>query len=256
MSAALVTREGRVTIVSINRPAAMNALDFPAHEELGRIFDDFDADPDQWVAILTGEGEKAFCAGQDLRAHAEGADLTLPPRGFGGLTSRFDLRKPVIAAVNGLAFGGGFELALACDLIIASDHARFALPEPRVGLAALAGGVQRLPRMIGLKPAMGMMLTGRSVTAAEGERLGFVNQVTSGDVLSAAKEWAEAILACSPLAVRATKAVVMDDLEGRFADTIDAGWAHPAVLAMLASADAREGPQAFALKRPPLWRGV
>ena len=135
----------------------------PANIELGKVFDDFAADPELWVAIITGRG-RAFSAGNDLRYQAEGGKRSPMPRGFGGLTSRFDLRKPVIAAVNGVAMGGGFEIALACDLIVASDQAIFALPEPRVGLAALAGGLHRLPRQIGTKQALGMILTGRRVS--------------------------------------------------------------------------------------------
>ncbi|HEY0106242.1 MAG TPA: enoyl-CoA hydratase-related protein, partial [Rhizomicrobium sp.] len=153
-----VEREGRLTIVTLNRPEVMNALHAPAHAELAQVFDDFAADPDAWVAIVTGAGERAFSAGNDLKVTAAGggsAGTVLPrhPSGFGGLASRFDLDKPLIAAVNGIAMGGGFEIALACDIILAADGAVFALPEPRVGLAALAGGLHRLPRVIGAKRA-------------------------------------------------------------------------------------------------------
>ncbi|MEL7284700.1 MAG: enoyl-CoA hydratase-related protein, partial [Pseudomonadota bacterium] len=143
----------------MNRPEKMNALHPPANRDLGAVFDAFAEDKDLWVAIITGAGDRAFSAGNDLRYQAEGGEMFPVPKGFGGLTNRYDLFKPVIAAVNGVAMGGGFEIALACDLIIASDNARFALPEPKVGLAALAGGLHRLPRQIGLKRAMGMMLT-------------------------------------------------------------------------------------------------
>ena len=135
----------------------------------------------------------------------------MPASGFGGLTSRWDLDKPVIAAVNGVAMGGGFEIALACDIIIASENARMALPEPKVGLAALAAGVHRLPRQIGLKRAMGMMLTGRHVQAQEGYELGFVTAVAQeGEALSEARRWAEMILECSPMSIRATKQAAKD----------------------------------------------
>ena len=154
-----------------------NALHIDAHFELNKVFDDFSADPEQWVAIVTGAGDKAFCAGNDLKWQAAGGKRGWDKGGFAGLTSRFDCDKPIIAAVNGVAMGGGFEIALACDLIIASENATFALPEPRVGLAALAGGVHRLPRQIGLKRAMGMILTARHVSAKEGLELGFVNEV-------------------------------------------------------------------------------
>src|ERR1700681_79203 len=134
-----VTRKGPITIVTLSRPEVYNALHTDAHFELNRVFDDFCADPEQWVAIVTGAGDKAFCAGNDLKWQAAGGKRGWDKGGFGGLTSRFDCDKPIIAAVNGVAMGGGFEIALACDLIIASENAMFALPEPRVGLAALAG---------------------------------------------------------------------------------------------------------------------
>ena len=182
-------RDGNVFIVTINRPERMNALHPPGNAELSDVFDEFQNDPDLWVAIITGAGDRAFCAGNDLRYQAEGGDRSaMPTSGFGGITSRWDLDKPVIAAVNGVAMGGGFEIALACDIIIASENARLALPEPKVGLAALAAGVHRLPRQIGLKQAMGMMLTGRHVPAAEGKQLGFVTEVVpEGQAFSTAR---------------------------------------------------------------------
>jgi enoyl-CoA hydratase/carnithine racemase len=135
----IVEKADHIMTVRINRPDRLNALHPPGNAELGEVFDDFDADDDMWVAIITGEG-RGFSAGNDLRHQAEGGERVATPRGFGGLSSRFDMQKPVIAAVNGVAMGGGFEIALSCDLIIASDKALFALPEPKVGLAALAGG--------------------------------------------------------------------------------------------------------------------
>ena len=143
---AAVEKDGPVTTVTLNRPEVMNALHSPTHFELDEVFNAFAADDSQWVAIVTGAGERAFSAGNDLKHQASGGKMGSPPSGFAGLTSRFDLNKPLIAAVNGVAMGGGFEIALACDLIIASENAVFALPEPRVGLAALAGGLHRLPR--------------------------------------------------------------------------------------------------------------
>src|SRR5271155_5550663 len=187
-----VEREGPVTIVTINRPEVMNAVRPPANFELAGVFDAFAADPEQWVAIVTGAGERAFSAGNDLKYQAGGGKMSAPPSGFAGLTSRFDLNKPLIAAVNGIAMGGGFEIALACDLIVASEAAIFALPEPRVGLAALAGGLHRLPREIGTKRALGMILTARRVTAKEGASLGFVNEVVApGELMAAAHRWAK-----------------------------------------------------------------
>src|SRR5579883_2438119 len=172
-----VERKGPITIVTLSRPEVYNALHIDAHFELNKVFDDLSSDPEQWVAIVTGAGDKAFCAGNDLKWQAAGGKRGWDKGGFAGLTSRFDCDKPIIAAVNGVAMGGGFEIALACDLIIASENATFALPEPRVGLAALAGGLHRLPRQIGLKRAMGMILTARHVPAREGLELGFVNEV-------------------------------------------------------------------------------
>lgn len=249
-------RDGRVLTVTLNRPEVMNALHPPANEELEQVFDEFAADPELWIAIVTGAGERAFSAGNDLKFTAQaGGRLETPPTGFAGLTSRFDCSKPVIAAVNGVAMGGGFELALACDLVIASENASFALPEPRVGLAALAGGVHRLPREIGLKNAMALLLTGRRVSAQEGYRLGFVNEVVAAaELMTTARRWAQEILACSPLSVRASKQCALDGLEhGGVRGAMTAQY--PAVHAMLKSEDFLEGPRAFAEKRPPRWKG-
>ncbi|AWB25284.1 enoyl-CoA hydratase [Methylobacterium currus] len=249
-----VTREDRVTVLTINRPTAYNALNAAAHEEMAAAFDAFAADDDQWVAILTGAG-RAFCAGHDLKQQAAGGGLVTPTSGFGGLTGRFDLTKPVIAAVNGAAMGGGFELALACDIVVASAAALFALPEPKVGLAALAGGMQRLPRAVGLKRAMALMLTGRRVSAREGLDLGFVTEVVDGDPLPAARAVAAEILACSPLSVRATKEAVLRGLTVPLEQALAEQWDYPAMRRMLASDDAAEGPAAFAAKRAPVWTG-
>ena len=166
------------------------------------------------MAIVTGAGDRAFSAGNDLKHQAGGGKMGARPPGSPGLTSRFDLHKPLIAAVNGVAMGGGFEIALACDLIIASENAVFALPEPRVGLAALAGGLHRLPRQIGLKRAMGMILTARRVSAREGLELGFVNEVVApGELMAAARRWAGLICECSPMSIRASKQAVMKGLD-------------------------------------------
>lgn len=252
-----VDREGPVTIFTLNRPDVMNALHSPAHFELHEAFDAFAADPDQWVGIVTGAGDRAFSAGNDLKHQAGGGKMGSPPSGFAGLTSRFDLNKPLIAAVNGVAMGGGFEIALACDLILASEKAVFALPEPKVGLAALAGGLHRLPRQIGLKRAMGMILTARRVTAAEGEQLGFVNAVVPADqLMDEARKWAAMIAECSPMSIRASKEAVMrgldaPSLEAAIKDQIKL----PAVAALFRSEDFVEGPMAFAQKRAPQWKG-
>jgi enoyl-CoA hydratase/carnithine racemase len=236
----------------------MNALHSPSHFELEQVFNDFAADPEQWVAIVTGAGERAFSAGNDLKAQAAGLRTANPPTGFAGITTRYDLTKPLIAAVNGVAMGGGFEIALACDLIIASENAIFALPEPRVGLAALAGGLHRLPRQIGLKRAMGMILTGRRVSAAEGKELGFVNEVVApGELMAAAIRWAKLICELSPMSIRASKQAVMNGLDEPSLQAALAGQnAYPAVAAMYRSADFIEGPKAFSEKRAPNWTGA
>lgn len=247
-------KHDHIAFVTINRPEVMNALHPPCHEELDRIFDDFAADADTWVAILTGSGDRAFSAGNDLKWTAEHGVPKLPKTGFGAITRRFDLVKPLIAAVNGFALGGGFEIALACDLIIAAEHARFGVPEPRVGLMASAGGVHRLPRHVPLKVAMGMMLTGKHITAAEAHRLGIVNEVVPAkDLIASAERWAGEILECSPLSVRATKQAAMQNLhlsvEEAMATRVEAE------SLLWASEDAIEGPRAFAQKRKPVWKG-
>ncbi|MBX3491922.1 MAG: enoyl-CoA hydratase/isomerase family protein [Parvibaculum sp.] len=248
-------RDGHLLVVTINRPERMNALHPPANFELEGIFNEFAADPDLWVAIITGAGDRAFSAGNDLRWQAEGNKLEVPATGFAGLTARFDLTKPVIAAVNGVAMGGGFEIALACDLIIASDNAKFALPEPKVGLAALAGGLHRLPRQIGAKRAMGMILTGRQVPAAEGMELGFVNEVVpAAELMAAAKRWAGLIMECSPMSIRASKEAVYKGLDIANLNEAVTG-KYPAVNALFKSEDLIEGPRAFAEKRKPNWKG-
>lgn len=243
-----------VFVVTLERPERLNALHPPANAELGEVFDRFAADDDAWVAIITGRG-RGFCAGNDLRYQAEGGERVPMPRGFGGLTSRFDLTKPVIAAVNGVAMGGGFEIALACDLIIAAETATFALPEPRVGLAALAGGLNRLPRQIGAKRALGMILTGRHVPAHEGQELGFVNEVVPADALmEAAHRWARTICECAPLSIRASKDVVYRSLSTASLEE-SMRTQYDSVKAMLSSEDFVEGPRAFAEKRTPNWKG-
>ncbi len=243
-----------ITTVTIDRPDRLNALHPPANAELGEVFDAFAADDDAWVAIITGRG-RGFSAGNDLRYQAEGGDRVPFPNGFGGLTGRFDLSKPVIAAVNGVAMGGGFEIALACDLIVASEKALFALPEPKVGLAALAGGLNRLPRQIGSKRALGMILTGRHVSAAEGKELGFVNEVVPHDELqAAARALAMSICECAPLSIRASKDVVYKSLD--YASLHESMQAkYDSVAAMVKSEDFVEGPKAFAEKRKPNWKG-
>jgi enoyl-CoA hydratase/carnithine racemase len=247
-------KRDRIAYVTINRPEVMNALHPPANDELSRVWDDFAADPDVWVGILTGAGERAFSAGNDLKYTALHGMPRMPKGGFGGLVMRFDLVKPLIAAVNGFALGGGLEIALACDIIVAADHARLGLPEPQVGLMAAAGGVHRLPRHVPLKLAMGMMLTARRITAAEAARIGLVNEVVPmAELMPAAERWAAEILACSPLSVQATKQCALEGLGKPLAEAMTASY--PAMQRLFSSEDVLEGPRAFAEKRKPVWKG-
>jgi enoyl-CoA hydratase/carnithine racemase len=243
-----------IAFVTMHRPEVMNALHPPAHEELDRCWNDFATDDDAWVAVLTGAGEKAFSAGNDLKWTAQHGVPHLPASGFAALTSRFDLWKPIIAAVNGFALGGGLEIALACDVIVAAEHATFGLPEPRVGLMAAAGGVHRLPRHIPLKIAMGMMLTAKPITAAEGHRLGLVNEVVPGkDLMATAERWARTIAECSPRSVQATKQAALQGLGKPLPDALAARYDE--FDRLMKSQDVVEGPRAFAEKRAPKWTG-
>jgi enoyl-CoA hydratase/carnithine racemase len=254
--------DGRVAVITIDRPAVLNAIHPPASEELRDAWRRVRDDDEVWVAILTGAGDRAFCAGMDLKWAAAHADErrrgTTPDLSvhFGGLVdapSRFNLWKPVIAAVNGVAAGGGWEMALACDIIVAAETARFACPEVRRGLIAGAGGVHRLPRMLPRKVAMGLLLTGRFITAQEAYRLGLVNEVVpAGQALAAARRWAAEILEASPLAVQATKQAALLGLDRPLDEAIDERQ-YPAVRRLRASEDPIEGPLAFAEKRQPRW---
>lgn len=249
-----VRRDGRVLEVTIDRPDVRNALHVDAHLELEHVFDSFEADPDLWVAIVTGAGDRAFCAGNDLGATAGGTFPWEPDSGFGGLTAR-RLTKPVIAAVNGLAFGGGFEIVLACHLVVADETAaRFALPEVKVGLFAAAGGVVRLPRRIPPAVAHDLMLTGRAIDAEAAQRLGLVTRLApAGTALAAARELAAEIVAVSPTSVRLTLQAV-EDSRG-IADEIEAVRHDTDALdQLLVSQDAMEGVLAFVEKRDPVWR--
>ena len=246
-------KRNRIAYVTIDRPDVMNALHPAANEELSRVWDDFAADADTRVAILTGAGDRAFSAGNDLKWTALHGMPRMPAGGFGGLVAR-ELWKPLIAAVNGVALGGGLEIALACDIIVAADHARLGLPEPRVGLMAAAGGVHRLPRHVPLKLAMGMMLTGRQIPAAEAARIGLVNEVVAQPQLMATTErWANEILECSPLSVRASKQAALMGLGKPLAEAIAGDY--PLVQKLWTSEDVVEGPTAFAQKRKPVWKG-
>ncbi|GAO54687.1 enoyl-CoA hydratase [Novosphingobium sp. NBM11] len=251
-----VERRGRVTRIELARPEVLNAINAAMHDELEQAFNAFAADPEQWICVVTGAG-RAFCAGTDLKSVVAEGRKPYPAHGYAGLIQRFDCDKPIIAAVNGLALGGGFELALACDIIIAVESAGFGLPEPLVGAVALGGGVHRLARQIGLKQAMGMILASRRVDAREGERLGFVTEVVpDGDLDAAVERWTAAILKGAPLSVRASKQAVMRGLdEPDLASALANQARYPAFGTWFNSADAAEGPRAFAEKRAPEWQG-
>lgn len=251
-----VERDGPLFWVTIDRPRVLNALNPAAHRELHAAFDEFAADPALQVAVITGSGDRAFCVGTDLKERAEANTDDYPPTGFAGLTRRFDLFKPVISAVNGLALGGGVEIVAACDLAVAADHAEFSLPEPLVGLAALGGGgLQRLARMMPLKQAMDLVLTGRRIGAAEALRIGLVNAVVPGaELREYVRGYAMRIVEGAPLAIQASKQVMMQSLavpdlraaiEMRYSEADR----------MLESEDAVEGQKAFVERRKPVWRG-
>ncbi|GAB2857298.1 acetyl-CoA acetyltransferase [Nocardioides pacificus] len=248
-----VRRDGHLLEITINRPEVRNSLHPPAGDELEEVFDAYFADPELWVAILTGAGDKAFCTGNDLGYTATGKPRYLPKTGFGGLTSRREMPKPVIAAVNGFAMGGGMELALASHLVVADETAQFALSEVRVGLVAGAGGAVRLPRMIPAKIATELILTGRRMGVEEAERHGLVNRVApAGQALAAARELAAEILTASPTSVRTSLRLMA--ATAAIPDVVDAVTAKSeAVDDLLMSLDAAEGMTAFAQKRPPRW---
>jgi enoyl-CoA hydratase/carnithine racemase len=248
----------RIAYLTINRPDVMNALHPPASVEMSQAWDDFAADPEAWVAIVTGAGERAFSAGMDLRYRAqnEGERVAMPDSGFGGLTNprKRQINKPIIAAVNGYALGGGLELAMACDIIIASDTAQLGLPEAKRGILPGAGGMHRLPRQIPYRIALGYMLTGRNIPADEAYRWGLVNEVVPpADLMDTARKWAQEILECAPLSVRAIKQAASMGLDMSLEEAYNTRF--PAQEAMQGSEDSREGPRAFAERRKPVWQG-
>ncbi|NKB97213.1 MAG: enoyl-CoA hydratase [Pseudomonadales bacterium] len=252
-----VTRVGHVEQILLNRPDALNAITPEMHEELQTAFDAFAADDAAYVAVIKGAGDRAFCAGSDLKSIAFAGASRYPKNGYAGLIERYDLTKPIIAAVDGFALGGGFEIALACDIIVATSRSSFGLPEPLVGAVALGGGVHRLARQIGLKQAMGMVLTAERVDANTGFDLGFVNEVVSTEDLdSAVDSWCEKILKCAPLSIAASKEAIMRGLDE---PSLQAAMVnqeeYPAFHKWRRSEDAKEGPKAFAEKRTPNWQG-
>lgn len=254
-------KQGFVAYITLNRPHVLNALDLRVHEELCEIWNDFEQDNNLRVAVLTGAGNKAFSVGQDLKELVQRTERGEMASSFGSwgkpgwprLTERFNLSKPVIAKVNGYAFGGGFELALACDIIIASENACFSLPEAKLGLIAGAGGVFRLTRQIPSRIALGYLITGRKMDAFRAYELGLVNQVTLTTELDACvEEWVKDILDCAPLSVKAIKQVAVESAELTIEEAFQADyeWENKRII----SHDCIEGPAAFMEKRSPVWK--
>lgn len=257
MEAVRAERRGSTLELTLDRPKA-NAIDAATSRELSRSLAEFRDEDDLRVAIVTGGGERFFSAGWDLKAAAAGDTEEHGPGGFAGLTEMFDLDKPVIAAVNGWAAGGGFELALACDLIVATEEARFALPEVRRGLVPDAGGALRLPKRLPRAVAMELMLTGRPMSAEEAARWGLVNRVVPAPgLLESARELAGEIAKAAPLAVRAVKAIAAatGELPVKDGYALLRSGGVPAYDRASRSQDAREGPRAFAEGRDPVWKG-
>jgi len=245
--------DGPIMTVTMDRPEVLNALDPAAHGQMARAFDRYAADDDLHVAILTGAGEKSFCVGSDLKVRSEMGGDDMPATGFGGLAERFDLMKPVIAAVNGHAIGGGLEIVLACDLAVAVPGAKFGLPEVKVGLAA-SGGLHRLARQLPMKHAMDIALSGRLFSAETARDYGLINQVVDADVLmDTVRGLANELLEGAPMALRATKQMM---LEGLGAASLQAAFnaQYAEYDAMLKSADAVEGSAAFLENRKPVWK--
>ena len=253
-----VTVEGGVARVTIDRPEVLNALDAEATAALEEIWQQMEARHDIRAIVLTGAGERAFCAGADMRAGGERTGLEYwahaHPTGFGGLSLRTSLDIPIIARVNGHALGGGLEMMLGCDIVVAASTATFGLPEPRVGRLPLDGGMVLLQRQIGHRAAMGMLLTGKRISAAEAVANGLINEAVARDELDAAVErWLADILACAPLSLRAIKQTVRRtaQITPQEAQALRL----PALVACLASDDGEEGVRAFRDKRPPVWSG-
>ncbi len=255
-SPVLYKQDGGIAHITLNRPESLNAINPALWEALDAAMDQARDDSSARVAILRGAGEKAFCAGADLKWRAENAERLRnePTRNNRArfVMPDYDLWKPVIAAVHGFCLGGGFELAMACDLIVASDDAVFGYPEPRRGLVADGTAIHRLVRQIPRKQALEILLTGRMFTASEALQLGFVNRVVPrAELMSSAEELAGEMLKCSPQALKATKQMVAQGADMTFQEAFETEF--PEYLKLKRSPDFSEGAQAFAEKREPKW---
>ncbi|WP_184773946.1 enoyl-CoA hydratase-related protein [Aminobacter carboxidus] len=247
-----------VARVTIDRPEVMNAVDAETQHALTDVWSRIEADPEVRCVVLTGSGERAFSAGADMKSGSEKRGLeywaSMLGGGFGGISTRATLNVPLIARVNGVALGGGFEMVLGCDIVIASNTASFGLPEPRFGRLALAGGIAQLSQRIPRAIAMGMLLTGTRIDAAEAHRVGLVNEVVEPDHLDAAVDrWIAGVLACAPLSLKAVKETVRAVEQYGAYDA--SGMRLPALMAALGSSDQHEGVAAFREKRAPVWQG-
>ncbi|QEZ46707.1 crotonase/enoyl-CoA hydratase family protein [Cupriavidus oxalaticus] len=243
---------GNTLLITMNRPQARNAMDFETATALAAAIDQLESRDDLAVAILTGAGG-TFCSGMDLKGFLEGKRPSLPGRGFGGLTEK-PPRKVLIAAVEGYALAGGFELALACDLIVSSKAAKFGLPEVKRGLVAGAGGLMRLPRRVPYHIAMEYALTGNMLGAEQAHAYGLINRLTEpGEALQGALALADEIGANGPLAVAVSKQIVADSADWSNEEMFERQ--RPLMAPVFTSADAREGAAAFAEKRKPVWTG-
>jgi crotonobetainyl-CoA hydratase len=254
-----LTIVNHVATVVIDRQHVLNAVDGEAQARLNRIWDQLERYPDIRAVVITGAGTRAFCVGADMSASA--VDTTgleywagLDPNGFGGLSLRTTLDVPVIARVNGYALGGGMEMVLGADIVIAAESAKFGLTEPRVGRLALDGGIHQLVRRVPYTQAMGLLLTGRKAAAVEMHSIGLVNEVVpDGELDAAVQRWVDQIVACAPTSVRAVKQMVART--GHLTAQEARGLRLPALMAALDSEDSAEGVRAFQEKRPPVWPG-
>lgn len=262
MADIIYEKRGNIAYVTINRPQSMNALGPDQQDEIVQAWETFRDDPDALVAIITGEGDRAFCAGADLKTYTPviadrspydiRQDANRP--GFGGITRGLEIWKPVIAAVNGYALAGGLELALACDIRIASENAQFGCSEVRRGFHHCDGGTVRLPLIVGLGNALKMQLTGEPIDAAEALRIGLVSEVTNlPELMPTAQRYAEMIASNSPLGVRSAKESMLRSLGRNFEDALRLE--NILFSSITKTEDYKEGPTAFAEKRPPEWRG-